>query len=137
MADQIVCSPNSVSLEGMQGSFAGLKGLTPNQHSVAKVLDQVAFHNQQPKLIGYLDSQPIGNLPNDFDKIAPEELTSIYTLGVALANVQTTNLQRRTDDIRSGSHGFSASGFAAAGSGPSYSGGVAGPTATMARRARK
>ena len=40
------------------------------------------------------------------------------------------NLQRRTDDIRNGSNGFSAAGFQTAGSGPLYSGGFgsAGPS---------
>ena len=72
-------------------------------------------------------------MPGDFDKIAPEELTSIFTIGIAYAQVQSGNLQRRNDDIRSGSSGFSAGGLSINGFGPSYSGafgintGVAGP----------
>ncbi|MEP6667765.1 MAG: autotransporter domain-containing protein [Chthoniobacter sp.] len=127
VATKVIYHSNSVAIEGAQGSFANLDGLTPNQRSVGRGLDKVAFHNKEPKLINFLDSEPLSKLPGDLDRIAPEELTSMYTIGVALAKVQTTNLQRRTDDIRYGSHGFSASGFAAAGSGPLYSGGVAGP----------
>ena len=68
------------------------------------------------------------------DRIAPEELTSIFTLGTAAAKVQSINIQRRTDDIRAGSTGFSAAGLAMQGTGPGYSGtfgittGVAGPS---------
>jgi autotransporter-associated beta strand protein len=131
--DQVIYSSNSVAVEAQQGSFKSFaqgEGLSPNQVAVAGGLDHVAFHNQQPRLIAYLDNEPLSKLPGDFEKISPDQLTSVFTTGVALANVQTANLQRRTDDIRSGSNGFSAAGFQTAGSGPYYSGGwgVAGPT---------
>ena len=128
--EKVIYRANTVSLEGVQGSFAALSGLTPNQRAVAGGLDHVAFRNKQPRLIGYLDNEPLNRLPSDFDRISPDQLTSIFTLGVAQANVQTANTQRRTDDIRSGSNGFSAAGFQSAGSGPLYSGtlGVAGPS---------
>jgi autotransporter-associated beta strand protein len=127
---KVVYSSNAVSLEGQSGYFAQFAqdhGLTPNQTAVAHGLDKIAFRNTQPKLISFLNNETINKLPEDFDKIAPDELTSIFTMSTALANVQTANLQRRTEDLRSGSHGFSASGFATAGSGPLYSGGVTGP----------
>jgi outer membrane autotransporter protein len=127
---QVSYSSHAVSVEGLAdpfGSYAKDHGYTPNQVAVAQGLDKVAFRNQQPKLISYLVNESVSNLPSDLDRIAPEELTSIFTIGTALANVQTANLQRRTSDLRAGSHGFSAAGFATAGSGPLYSGGVAGP----------
>src|ERR1700746_2693507 len=37
--------------------------------------------------------------------------TTGSNIGVSLANVQTANLNRRMDDIRAGSTGFSSSGF--------------------------
>lgn len=129
--NRVVYSSNTVSLEGISNPFGGYalgNGYTPNQIAVAQGLDKIAFQNKQPKLLNYLLSEPTSKLPSDYDRIAPEELTSVFTIGTALANVQTANLQRRTDDIRAGSHGFSASGFATAGSGPLYSGGVAGPS---------
>ena len=61
----------------------------------------------------------------------------MFMTGVALAQVQSTNVQRRTDDIRSGSSGFSAAGLAMNGSGPGFSGpvgfrtGAAGPTGNV------
>jgi outer membrane autotransporter protein len=130
---RVVYHATSVEVDGAQGSFgkfAAAQGLTPNERAVANGLDKIEFRNRVPKLLAYLDDQPLAKLPSDFDRISPDQLSSIFNIGVSLANVQTSNLERRTDDIRSGSHGFSASGFAAAGSGPLYSGnlGVAGPS---------
>ncbi len=124
---------NSVALEAVQGSFAALAGLTPNQQAVGRALDSAAGDRRTNSIFNYLDARSLSKLPGDLDKISPEELTSIFTLGVALANVQSLNIQRRTDDIRSGSSGFNAANLALNGDGPSYSGGfgigtgVAGP----------
>ncbi|MCE9609619.1 MAG: autotransporter domain-containing protein [Chthoniobacter sp.] len=136
----------SVSLELQQGSFgdfAKFKGATPNQRSVAHALDKVAFNTEEGKLIGFLNNEPLGNLLHDFDLIAAEELQAIYTIGFAQANVQTSNLSRRLDDIRSGSAGFSASGYSATGMEPQYSsnylapnGGLAGPGGKMSKEMR-
>jgi outer membrane autotransporter protein len=114
--------------------FAKKFRLTVNQRAVAGALDKVAFRNSPGKLIRFLDCQPLEKLPADFDRIAPEELTSIFNIGMALANVQGVNLQRRTADLRAGASGFSAAGLAMQGSGPNYAGpiqfrtGAAGPT---------
>ncbi|MDR3406473.1 MAG: autotransporter domain-containing protein [Chthoniobacter sp.] len=135
----VVYHSNSVALEAVQGSFEQFAlgwGLTPNQKSVARALDSAAGDHRTNSLFDYLDNRKLTSLPGDFDKIAPEELTSMFTIGVSLANVQSGNIQRRTDDIRSGTSGFSAAGLAVNGTGPSYSGGfgittgVAGPNGT-------
>jgi outer membrane autotransporter protein len=87
----------------------------------------------------YLDYRDLNQLPGDFDRISPEELTSIFTISTALSTVQSTNIQRRTDDLRSGASGFSAAGLAMNGSGPGFSGpvgfrtGAAGPTGNVIR----
>ncbi len=78
------------------------------------------------ELIGFLNNQTLTDLCDDIDLISPEQLTSIFVIGVSLANVQTANLERRMDDIHQGSTGFSSSGFAINGSGPSFSEGFAG-----------
>ena len=57
--------------------------------------------------------------------ISPEQLTSIFVIGVSLANVQTANLERRMTDIRAGSSGFSSTGFAISGSEPPFQEGLA------------
>src|SRR5205823_3386788 len=97
------------------------------------------FRNKQVKLVEFLDCEPIERLPGDLNKIAPDELASIFTIGMALANVQAINLQRRTADLRSGANGFSAEGFHAMGSGPGYSGtfGLAGPTGNEGKDSKK
>ena len=129
----VVYGSNSVVLEALQGSFAALPGLTPNQQAVGRALDSAANDRHANKLFDYLDYRTLNKLPGDLEKISPEELTSVYTLGVSLATVQSLNIQRRTDDIRRGTSGFNAANLALNGDGPSYSGGfglgsgVAGP----------
>ena len=130
----------TVTLEAMQGSFAGINGqsgqggrilFTPNQLAVARALDSVAatINNKTGifKELNFLDTQSLSTLANNLDKIAPEELTSIFRNSVALANIQSANLERRMEEIATQASAPSAAGFAAAGSGPAYSGGLAGP----------
>jgi len=106
----VIYDPNDVALLFTQGSFL-IGGLTRNQTAVAQNLDKVANDARAATLIGFLDSEPIGSLPQAYDLIAPEELASIYEIGFSQANVQSINLQRRMDDIRAGSNGFSAAGY--------------------------
>ncbi|MCX6979269.1 MAG: autotransporter domain-containing protein [Verrucomicrobia bacterium] len=97
----------TVTLEAMQGSFkalAGQLGMTPNQNAVAGALDSVAaknlFKTGVVKELNFLDTQPLNTLKGNLDKIAPEELTSIFHLGVALSNIYGNNLDHRMEDIR-------------------------------------
>ncbi len=146
LSGEVVYHTTSVALEVVQnsfGQFAEFKGATPNQRAVARLIDQVAYDSDQTTLIDYLNNQPLSNLLNDFDLIAPEEFQAIYTIGISQANVQTANLSRRMDDIRSGSAGFTASGLAVSGMMPQYSGnylmpnnGVAGPEGKMGKELR-
>ena len=106
---------NSVVLKGTQGSFekfAESSGLTPNEQSVGAALDRAASDHRAASLISYLDGRDLAKLPGDLGSISPDSLTSVYQVGVSLANVQSINLQRRADDIRSGSSGFSAAALA-------------------------
>jgi fibronectin-binding autotransporter adhesin len=102
----VVYGPNEVSLELVRGSFAGLPGLTPNQQAVANTLDRVVNDPAADALIGFLDSELIEFLPNDFDLIAPEELTAMFEIGLSTANVQGYNIENRLEEIRNGSNGF-------------------------------
>jgi outer membrane autotransporter protein len=122
---------NSVQLEGTQGSFvefATSSGLTPNQIAVANAVNSALGDPRAATLIAFLDSEPLANLPHDFDLIAPEELPSMFNIGVSLANIQSVNLERRMEDIRAGSTGFSARGFSIDSRVPDFSPGLAGPT---------
>jgi outer membrane autotransporter protein len=114
---------NTVTLKVVVNSFEALPGLTSNQGAVGRALDGVISDSREAKLLDYLYGQRLNQLPADYDKLAPEELTSIFAISTALSTVQSQNIQRRTDDIRSGSSGFSAAGLAINGNGPSYSGG--------------
>jgi outer membrane autotransporter protein len=129
---EVVYDPNDVKLTYVQGTVTGLLDsftgecrdhVTPNQRSVAAALDDVIDNHKLSKLFKYLDKD-IGcdQILSDLDRIAPEEISSIYNLAAELETVQMQNIQRRTEAIRSGAGGFSAAGLAVNGGGPSYSG---------------
>ena len=117
-----------VILEAVQGSFAefaSIFGGTPNAVAVGEALDSAVGDPRASELIGFLNNQTLTDLREDIVLISPEQLTSIFVIGVSLANVQTANLERRMDDIRAGSSGFSSAGFAINGSGPPFQDGFA------------
>ena len=130
----VVYGTNEVDLALVQGSFnRDLGDLTPNQRAVARELDNIVGSSRAAKLIDFLDTEALGKLPADLDKIAPEELASIFNIGVSLANVQNSNLQQRMSDLQAGAAGFSASGYAMSGGSPSYGGETSGRTSYGAR----
>jgi autotransporter-associated beta strand protein len=130
----VVYGDDRVTLELVRGSYGRLAEqyeLTPNQRAVAGALDCWSAEQPDNKALVWLDGRKLDKLPGDFDDLAPEELTSIFTISTSLATVQSINLQRRTDDLRTGASGFSAGGLAMQGTGPGYSGswsGAAGPS---------
>jgi outer membrane autotransporter protein len=124
---QIVILPNAVLLEGTEGSFVDA-ACNSNSAAVARALDNAVGDPRAAGLINFLNSEPFNKLCSDFTLIAPEQLASVYNIAVSLANVQTANLERRMDDIRVGSTGFSSAGFTMNGITPSFSGGLGGPT---------
>jgi len=129
VVSKLVYGPNSVALEGTQGSFLSVDNelhYTPNQKAVATMLDGAIADKRSAKLMTFLDNRQLNQLPDDFNHIAPEEMAAVYRIGVSLADVQARNVQRRTADLRAGASGFSTSGFQTSG-GPNYSGGLAGP----------
>src|SRR5262249_12072239 len=114
-------------LEGVQGSITE-GACTPNTLAVAKALDSAVGDPRMAEVIQFLDSVPLSEICGDLELIAPDEVASIFNMGVSLANVQTANLSRRMDDIRAGSTGFSAAGFAINTRGHDFGMGFAGPT---------
>ena len=100
---RVVYGPTSAALEMAQGSFAGFAertGLAPNRRAVAQALDRAAFDPRAEQLIAYLDDRLLEKLPGDFDRIAPEELTSIYTLAFAQTDTEVFSVQQRLADAR-------------------------------------
>jgi outer membrane autotransporter protein len=121
---QVVILPGTVLIEGTQGSFVSA-ACNSNTAAVARSLDLAVGDPRAAGLINFLDSEPLSKLCSDFALIAPEQLASIFNVGVSLANVQSANLERRMDDVRAGSTGFSGAGFTINGTSPS---GLSGPT---------
>ncbi len=96
----VIYLPNGVLLEATQGSFAELASLfcgTPNAIAVGEALDSAVGDPRASELINFLNSENLTDLCEDIDLISPEQLTSIFVVGVSLANVQSANLERRMD----------------------------------------
>ena len=133
-----VYNPNDVMLEWNQyplnGSTLAGQGiiLTPNQNSVADALNvqmglpqgggpvpynestgpALDAHPGLAAALNFLNNEPLKNLPADYDLISPEELSSIFSVGNALADMQGSNIENRLSEIRNGGgSGFSATGF--------------------------
>ena len=100
-----------VELTAVQGLFAEVKGLTPNEHAVAKGLDKVVNDPRVSKLVNYLDGFALAKIPQKLEKIVPTDLIPMFDASINSANVQADNLERRMEEIRSGATGFSASGL--------------------------
>ncbi|MDR3406319.1 MAG: autotransporter domain-containing protein [Chthoniobacter sp.] len=105
---------------------------TGNQQAVANNLDLVAGDPRYTNVFNYISGQGPNNLTHNLDRIAPEEMTSMHSVGAATSQVHSNNIQGRTSIIRGGglfgsndSSGFSAQGLAINGDGPGYNGPVA------------
>ncbi|MBV8588388.1 MAG: autotransporter-associated beta strand repeat-containing protein, partial [Verrucomicrobia bacterium] len=129
---QVVVLPTSVELESVQGSFVPA-ACTPNTVAVARALDSAAGDPRAATLIAFLDSQPFSQLCSDFSLISPEELTSIFNVGISSAGVQASNLTLRMRNIQAGSTGFSSQNFMLNGVTPSSNVGLGGPTGDEGR----
>ena len=127
VAVQIVYLPTSVELEAIQGSFKQVCD-DPNDIAVGAALDSAVTDPRMAGVIRFLDSEPLSDLCGDLGLIAPDELPAIFNIGVSLANIQTVNLERRMEDVRAGSSGFSARGLSIDSRVPDFSQGLAGPT---------
>jgi outer membrane autotransporter protein len=128
LESQVVYFPTSVVLEASQGQFPDVPGLTSNEMAVAIAVDSALGDPRAAPLIDFLNGEPLGNLPHDFDLIAPEELASMFSFGISTANTQTQNLERRMNNVRDGSTGFSATGFSINTRGRDLNLGLAGPS---------
>jgi YVTN family beta-propeller protein/autotransporter-associated beta strand protein len=105
---ELLYGSNSVILDFLSALFTPF-AKTPNQIAVADALDRVSTDPRESSLLNFLYREPTTNLPADFDKIAPDELSSLYEISFSFANVQEANIENRLGDIRSGSSGFSSS----------------------------
>ena len=119
---QVIYEADAVLLAFTQNSIASITGLTPNQAAVARTLDGILSDPRAAQVIAFLNGEPLGNIPRDLDMIGPADFTSIFHIAKSLANIQSANILRRTEEIRSEAEG----GVAAAGDVPA-GGGAHGP----------
>jgi outer membrane autotransporter protein len=110
---EVTSLPNSVVLEGTQGSFANTPGVavTPNEVAVAKALDSARGDPREAALFAFLNSQPLADLPHDLELIAPTAISSINATAVSVGKVQISNIVQRLANVQGGSNGFSSAGF--------------------------
>jgi outer membrane autotransporter protein len=94
---------NAVFLDAMQNTFKNALSifkLTPNQNSVAAALDAVLNDPRQDAALTYLDNLDIRAVPGQLDKIAPEELTGLFSIGFAQTETVVLGIQSRLADLR-------------------------------------
>lgn len=103
---------NHVVLRVEQIPFTSLQGLTHNQRQVAGALDHASARGEIQRVFDHLNYTDRRNVPALLSELSPEALTSIFTIGVSNAQLQNINIERRLDDVRAGSQGFSANGLA-------------------------
>ena len=127
---EVASLPNSVVLEGTQGSFANTPGVavTPNERAVAKALDSARGDPREAALFAFLNSQPLADLPHDLSLIAPSQISSINATAVSVGKVQVSNIGQRLANVHAGSTGFSSTGFSINGGAASFGEGFAGVT---------
>jgi autotransporter-associated beta strand protein len=95
-------NPFHVRMTEDMAPFSLFEGITPNQISVALALDSALYDARQLEVLRYLDGLNINLVPHELDKIAPDELTAIYTIGFAQMQAQVLSVEQRLADIRHG-----------------------------------
>lgn len=108
----VLYNPNDVTLEFL-ANFTRVPNLTPNQSAVAGALTTARNSPGLQDAINYLLFRSTAELHNDFDLIAPDELTSIFTIGFSGADVQNANIERHLEQVRNGASGYTSTGFTA------------------------
>lgn len=99
----VVYTPTTVLVNAVQNSFQNalsLIPLTPNQIATAGALDTALTDVRQTAVLDYLNNLNINAMPHQLDKIAPEELTSIYSLSFAQLDTEVLSVQQRLTAIR-------------------------------------
>jgi outer membrane autotransporter protein len=77
------------------------QAITFNQQQVANALDDAfAMVCLTPTQLAAVGNIPVAFLPAAYDLIAPEEFGAIYEMSFSRAQVQSSNLQHRMDQIR-------------------------------------
>lgn len=104
---ELVYLDNAIILKTVYDSYADPDWLTPNQISVGRMLDSAKDDSRASSLIETINDIPLDGLADAYDLIAPEELSSIFEISFASADIQQSNLENRMLAIRAGATGFS------------------------------
>ena len=94
---------NAVLIEAIQNDFKhalSIFKLTPNHTATAAALDSALFDMRQDEVLTYLDALDIRAVPGNLDLIAPDELTSLYTIGFSQSLTQVFTVEQRLADLR-------------------------------------
>ncbi len=110
----VVYQPNDVLLEFVQGSFTtGIPNdhCHPNEFDVARALDKLALAQPAHPLILALNNLQLPQLGAALDLLSPEDLTTIFSAGLVVSQIQAGSIERRLEEVRQGATGFSDSGY--------------------------
>lgn len=102
----VVYTPTDVFVNAVQNTFANalsLIPLTPNQTATAGALDSALTDVRQTAVLNYLNGFNINDVPHQLDRIAPEELTAIYSIAFAQLDTEILSVQQRLSSIRNAS----------------------------------
>jgi len=117
----LVYNPNDVTLMWSQLPFTPW-AITPNQLAVAGALDSAITNPIMKQLFCRLDYPDFpaipteavlsNTLPRDFDLIAPDELSAMFSIPFAAMDMRGYSFLARVQELRAGSHGFNANRLA-------------------------
>lgn len=99
----VVYAPTAVLVNAVQNSLENalsLMQLTPNQTATAGALDSALTDVRQSAVLGYLNNLNINAVPQELERIAPEELTAIYSIAFAQLDTEILSVQQRLSSIR-------------------------------------
>ena len=112
---RVIYQPNDVLLAFVQGSFTTAvphDHCHPNEVAVARALDRLAVQHPNHPLIVDLDTLLLPQVGAALDLLSPEDLTTSFTAGLAVSQIQVGNIEHRLEEVRQGATGFSDSGYA-------------------------
>ena len=122
LALEVVYQPTNVLLKVDQRSISTVlrdayssevtNGSLSNEMSVAHALDKLVSAKPSNDLILKLDRlSSVPKVAAALNLISPEDFAAIFNAGIAISNVQVGNIERRLEEARMGSTGFSDSGL--------------------------
>jgi len=100
--------PANAYVRWVQRPFDSLPGLTANQAAVGAALNVYQATNpvNPGGVITYLDGQPISTLPDLYNSLMPADLTAMFQIGFAGADMQNANIERHLEMVRQAPPGY-------------------------------